>query len=109
MNEEDALKAFAALSQPTRMRILQKLVRAGTAGLAAGDIGREVGARGSAVSFHLSNLENAGLIDSERRSRHIIYTANFPALGQLVTFLLEDCCNNDPAVAASCFTKDGCC
>lgn len=38
MNESQALSALAALSQETRLRIVRRLVQAGTEGMSAGDI-----------------------------------------------------------------------
>ena len=69
----------------------------------------EVGATSSRMSFHLSALENAGLISSTRQSRHIIYVANFENLGGLVSFLLEDCCANHPEVRQCCGLENGPC
>jgi ArsR family transcriptional regulator len=100
MKEKQALDAFAALSQETRLRIVRLLVEAGPDGMPAGAIGEAVGASSSNVSFHLSHLERAGLIDSRREARSIIYSAAYPALGGLIAFLMRDCCKGRPEVCA---------
>jgi DNA-binding transcriptional ArsR family regulator len=92
MNQSQALLSFAALAQETRLAILRKLVRAGTVGLAAGAIAEEVGVSPSNLSFHLKELERAGLIVARREARSIIYSADYAALRGLVQFLMEDCC-----------------
>lgn len=93
MEENQALVAFAAISNQTRLRIIRLLVVAGTDGRQAGAIARELDAAApSRVSFHLRQLERAGLIESRREGRSIIYSATFPALSDLVAFLMHDCC-----------------
>jgi len=92
MDEQRALGAFAALSQETRLRIVRLLVTAGPNGLPAGAIGDAMDASSSRMSFHLSHLENAGLIASRREGRSIIYSATYPALAGLIEFLMRDCC-----------------
>ena len=99
MNETQALNAFAALSQETRLRIVRLLVRAGLEGLSAGAIGKAMdGASSSRMSFHLSHLEHAGLVVSRREGRSIIYSAAFPMLSGLIAFLMRDCCQGHPEV-----------
>jgi DNA-binding transcriptional ArsR family regulator len=99
MNEKKALGAFAALAQETRLRIVRRLVKAGPEGLAAGSIGTAMGgASSSRISFHLSHLEQAGLVTSRRDGRSIIYAAAFPALSALIQFLMRDCCQGRPEV-----------
>ena len=100
MNERQALSAFAALSQEMRLHVLRLLVIADRVGLAAGAIAEVVGASTSNVSFHLKELEQAGLASSRRESRSIIYSAKYETLSGLIRFLLEDCCGGDPAVCA---------
>lgn len=105
MKEIQALDAFAALSQETRLRIVRLLVKTGPEGLPAGAVAEAVDASGSNVSFHLAQLERAGLIQSRRESRSIIYSAVYPALADLIEFLTKDCCQGRPEVcipAASC-------
>lgn len=93
MDEKQALTAFAAIAQETRLRIVRMLVVAGADGMAAGAIARALdGASGPRVSFHLKELEHAGLVESRRDGKSIIYSAIFPALSDLVAFLMHDCC-----------------
>ncbi|WP_395675502.1 ArsR/SmtB family transcription factor [Inquilinus sp.] len=110
MDERQALDAFAALSQETRLRIVRLLVTAGPDGLPAGAIGDAMGATSSRMSFHLSHLEQAGLVTSRRDGRSIIYSATYPALSGLVEFLMRDCCQGHPEVCTPAITAlSSCC
>jgi ArsR family transcriptional regulator, arsenate/arsenite/antimonite-responsive transcriptional repressor len=110
IEEAQALVAFGALSQATRLQMVRTLVVAGPDGLAAGAIGDAVGASASSASFHLSHLERAGLVQSRRESRSIIYSANYDGLAGLVGFLMEDCCQGRPEVCApAAATAVSCC
>lgn len=107
MEETDAINVLGALSQETRLRIVRHLVGCGNEGASAGDIGKVVDATSSRASFHLSALEKAGVITSERRSRSVIYRAEFDLLGNLISFLLNDCCGAHPDIRACCL-GEGC-
>lgn len=101
MDEAQALAAFAALSHETRLRIIRLLVTAGPDGLAAGTIGAAMDkASSSRMSFHLAQLEQAGLVSSRRDGRSIIYSADFASLSGLIAFLMRDCCQGRPEVCA---------
>jgi DNA-binding transcriptional ArsR family regulator len=100
MDERQAILAFAALSQDTRLRIVRLLVRTGPDGMPAGAIAEGVGASSSSASFHLAHLERAGLIRSRREARSIIYSVNPEGLGGLVRFLMHDCCGGRPELCA---------
>lgn len=109
MEEKQALDMLSALSQETRLRVVRYLIQCGKEGSSAGDVGEHVKATSSRASFHLSALENAGVISSERHSRHIIYRANNKNMGELMSFLLNDCCGNHPDIRACCEPDKGCC
>lgn len=109
MDEKQTLKMLAALSQETRLQIVRYLVACGDGGATAGDVGNEVGAASSRASFHLSTLENAGAVMSERRSRNIVYRADVKNLGNMMSFLLNDCCQGHPDIRACCVVEDDCC
>ncbi|ABE40862.1 transcriptional regulator, ArsR family [Rhodopseudomonas palustris BisB5] len=99
MNEDQALKAFAAISNQTRLRIVRLLVVAGASGRSAGSLAETLdGASPSRISFHLNQLEQSGLVQSRREGRSIIYSAIFPTLSDLVAFLMRDCCEGHCAV-----------
>lgn len=100
LDEQQAVSAFGALSQQTRLQMVRALVVAGPHGLPAGAVGETVGASSSSASFHLANLERAGLVQSRREARSIIYSANYEALSALVSFLMMDCCQGRPEVCA---------
>jgi ArsR family transcriptional regulator, arsenate/arsenite/antimonite-responsive transcriptional repressor len=102
MNESQAILSFAALAQDTRLAILRHLIKAGDAGMASGDIAIKVGVSPASMSFHLGQLENAGLLRSQRSSRRIIYSANYDSIGALLAFLMHDCCANDPRILKCC-------
>lgn len=100
MESSSAIDAFSALAQPTRLAIVKLLVRAGQEGVAAGDIAREVAAPPSTLSTHLAILSRAGLIKAQRESRSIIYSMDMDALGGLLVFVVEDCCQGRPEICA---------
>lgn len=95
MNTGKALKAFAALSQETRLAALRLLVTHGRQGMAAGALGESLCIPHNTLSFHLSQLAQAGLVKSEKQGRSIIYYADMNVLQGLVQFLLKDCCAID--------------
>lgn len=100
MREDQALSAFAALSQEHRLRIVRLLVEAGPEGMAAGVLGERLGAGSSKMSFHLSHLEQAGLVRSRRDGRQIIYAVEAATLSGLIAFLMKDCCGGRPEICA---------
>lgn len=109
MEERQALAAFGALSQETRLRILRMLVVAGTDGLAAGAIAEQAEVSASNVSFHLKELERAGLVSPRRDARSIIYSAQYDQISGLIRFLMEDCCSGRPEICAPVVTAAACC
>jgi ArsR family transcriptional regulator len=91
-NEARTVKALAALAQPQRLRAFRALVVAGPAGLTPGVIAEQLGVAPSALSFHLKELANAGLVSSEPRGRNLIYRANFAQMNALLGYLTQHCC-----------------
>jgi DNA-binding transcriptional ArsR family regulator len=92
MDNEGAVVALGALAQEHRLSLFRQLVQAGPEGMAAGAIAEALGIPASSLSFHLSQLQHARLIHSERRSRSILYRADIEALRALMLFLAKDCC-----------------
>ncbi|MGY3489808.1 ArsR family transcriptional regulator [Bradyrhizobium sp. USDA 4011] len=108
MEERQARTAFAALSQETRLRIVRLLVQAGPDGMAAGAIAEAVEVSPSNVSFHLKDLEHAGMIVPRREARSIIYSADFTGLSHLIAFLMKDCCAGHPEICAPALADAWC-
>ncbi|HEU0284704.1 MAG TPA: metalloregulator ArsR/SmtB family transcription factor [Sphingomicrobium sp.] len=92
MRPNNAVEALAALAQEHRLALFRLLVQAGDKGMAAGEIADALGVPNSSLSFHLTQLRNAGLILQERQHRSLIYRANYPAMNTLVAYLMENCC-----------------
>ncbi len=107
MTSDDAIRALAALAQDHRLAIFRLLVRHGPNGLAAGDIGERVGIGPTGASFHLKELERAGLVQATRRGRFILYAFRSEAMRDLLSFLTEDCCQGRPELCGELFVK-GC-
>lgn len=110
MDIDNAIKSFAALSQKTRLKTLQLLVRHESEGLPAGDIARRLSVPHNTMSSHLAVLTRAGWISSQRQSRSIIYRANLNHMKKTLEFLVSDCCADHPMVCEP-FTAslDNCC
>ena len=103
MKSSQALTAFAALAQETRLGILRLLIRIGADGLPAGEIAAKMKVPAPTLSFHIASLQRAGLVKSHRVQRQIIYAPNHEGVRALVSFLLEDCCNGHPEICAGLF------
>lgn len=98
MNSRQAVDALAALAHESRLGVYRLLVEAGPEGLNAGTIASRLKMPPSSMTFHLQNLHRAGLVTQERRSREIIYAADFGAMNGLVGYLTENCCGGNAAV-----------
>lgn len=102
MQKSQALAALAALANEARLDLVRLLIGQGDQGMAAGEIGRSLGLSASLLSFHLSALESAGLIQSRKQARNVIYRVEAGGLGAVISYLLNDCCADHPEVIACC-------
>lgn len=110
MDDLQAITALAALAQPTRLVTFRLLVRKEPDGVPAGELARLVAVPQNTLSAHLAILVRAGLVTGERRSRSIIYRADLGRFGELVLFLLKDCCDGRSDVCAPLFADlTACC
>ncbi|MDA8250746.1 MAG: winged helix-turn-helix domain-containing protein [Rhodospirillales bacterium] len=109
MEETQALSCLAALAHETRLAVFRLLVRQGPSGMAAGDISQQLAVPSPTLSFHLKELERAGLLRATRRHRQIIYATDFAGTRALLDFLMRDCCQGHPELCggmAAC-ARDG--
>ena len=94
MKPTQVIGALGALAHEHRLAIFRLLVGRGPEGLNAGTIAERVGLLPSSLTFHLQNLQRAGLIARRREGRQLIYSADFGAMTALVGYLTENCCGS---------------
>ncbi len=90
MTEPQAQKQvpiLAALAQPTRLLILDRVSGAGPEGVAAGDIARSLRCPASTLSFHLKELSRTGVLEARPEGRFIHYSLRRPALQALAGYI----------------------
>lgn len=95
-----AAARLSALAQGSRLEVFRLLVKAGGDGVPAGEIARSLGITPNTLSAQLTVLANADMVKSRRAGRSIIYTANYGAMGELLLYLMEDCCQGRPEICA---------
>ena len=100
MENEDSVRALAALAHTHRLAVFRLLVGQGPLGLPAGAIAEAVGLAPSSLTFHLHHLHRAGLLTQRRESRQLFYAADFPAMNALVDYLTAHCCGGDATACA---------
>ncbi len=92
MQPDHIVRSLGALAQEHRLAAYRLLVQAGPEGLAAGTLSEALGIPASSLSFHLAQLNHAGLVTQRRVSRSIIYAADYAAMNGLIAYLTENCC-----------------
>ncbi len=68
MENEEAITAFAALAQPTRLDTFRLLVQHEPAGIPAGELARMLDVPQNTMSAHLATLSRAGLVKANVRA-----------------------------------------
>ena len=106
MEEQETVRSLLALGHPLRLRTFRALVVAGHAGMTPGVMAEGLGVGATALSFHLKELSNAGLVTQERDGRNLIYRASFEKINALLGYLTENCCQGDSCEVSS---SSSCC
>jgi DNA-binding transcriptional ArsR family regulator len=91
-----AIAVLSALAQQTRLEIFRLLLKHEPNGVTAGVIAANVGTPHNTISTHLAILVRAGLLQSSRDGRTIVYRADIAGMRALIAFLLNDCCDGHP-------------
>jgi DNA-binding transcriptional ArsR family regulator len=102
MDRSKALAALSALAHETRLDLIRLLTLQGDEGMAAGQIADRLGIAAPRLSFHLSALEQAGLLRSRKVARNVFYSVDTHGIGSTISYLLNDCCADHPEVLAAC-------
>jgi len=103
MNEAAIVASLAALAHEHRLRIFRLLVKQGASGMPAGEIADRVGIGATNTSFHLKELDRAGLLRGTRDGRYIRYAVDVEGMRKLLTYLTEDCCQGRPELCGEAF------
>ena len=112
MHLPDAVDSLSALAHASRLAVYRLLVQAGADGMPAGEIAKAIDVLPNTLSNHLTILGHAGLVQSRRDGRSIIYSADYDRMRDLLGFLVADCCGGRPEICAPLvkLTEDaGCC
>jgi ArsR family transcriptional regulator, arsenate/arsenite/antimonite-responsive transcriptional repressor len=102
MNQQDAVRALAALAQESRLAVFRLLVKRGPDGYAAGEIGERLDIPGPTLSFHLKELTQAGLITQRKQSRYVYYAPAFERMNELLGYLTDYCCTQGNTCPPDC-------
>jgi DNA-binding transcriptional ArsR family regulator len=106
MDKPSAISALGALAQETRLDAYRLLVTQGPEGLPAGVIADRLRVLPASLTFHLKELQHAGLITQRRLGRQLIYAAEYGAMNQLLAYLTENCCGRGASCAPDCNPAD---
>ena len=92
MKLEIAARQLESLGNPLRLKLYRALVRAGQDGLPVGTLQAKLDIAGSTLSHHIRHLREAGLISQERQATTLICRENYPAMNDLLGYLVDECC-----------------
>jgi ArsR family transcriptional regulator, arsenate/arsenite/antimonite-responsive transcriptional repressor len=106
MEKKGAIAALGALAQETRLDVFRLLVTQGPTGLPAGMIAERLDVLPASLTFHLKELQHAGLITQRRLGRQLIYAAEYGAMTDLLAYLTENCCGRGESRAPACDPAD---
>ena len=81
------------------------MVKRGASGLPAGEIADRVGISPTNMSFHLKELDRAGLLHATREGRYVRYAVHVEGMRRLLSYLTEDCCQGRPELCGEAFAS----
>jgi DNA-binding transcriptional ArsR family regulator len=93
MKSADVIQALFALAQESRLAIFRLLVKRGPGGFTPGELAERIEIPAPTLSFHLKELQRAGLLTVRREGRYLHYGADFAAMQSVIGFLTEKCCS----------------
>ncbi len=92
MKSTDVVVGLSALAQESRLALFRLLVKRGPEGFTPSQLADKLDVPGPTLSFHLKELQRAGLIEARREGRFLFYSPNFPRMNDLIGFLTDNCC-----------------
>ena len=91
MKTLEVVDSLAALAQASRLVLLRMLVKRGKEGCTPSQLAETLDIPAPTLSFHLKELQRAGLIQARRDGRFLFYSPNFSRLNELIGFLAANC------------------
>lgn len=88
----EIVRSLAALAHESRLAVFRILVKRGPEGFTPSELAAQLGVSASTLSFHLKELQSAGLVSARRASRFLFYRANFDRIDELLGYLTDQCC-----------------
>lgn len=110
MKSTDVVASLAALAQESRLALFRLLVKRGPEGHTPTELSEKLEVPAPTLSFHLKELQRAGLIDARRDGRYLFYSPNFSHMKQLLGFLTHNCCalaDNEAGSSCAPASADG--
>jgi len=98
MKLETAALILDKIGNPTRLKIVRLLVRAGDEGLAVGAIQKKLKIPNSTLTHHIAQLKYADLIRQERYQSTLYCKMEYERLSKLVDYLTEECCLDEASI-----------
>ena len=95
---ENMAAIFAAMGQPSRLKIVRLLLSAHPQGLPAGEIQQELGISASTLSHHLDKLRQVGIVTAAKDRQWIWYSVQADSLKSIMDFLFEECCTRTQVI-----------
>lgn len=96
MEKDHAVSIFESLASGVRLDIYRLLVRAGPAGMVAGELSAALDVPPSNLSFHLKALTYTKLLSVEQEGRYQRYRANISLMAEVIAYLTAECCSGHP-------------
>jgi DNA-binding transcriptional ArsR family regulator len=98
MKLDTAALILSKIGNPTRLKIVRLLVKAGDQGMPVGAIQKKLGIPGSTLTHHITHLKNAGLIRQQRAQATLFCIMEYERLNQLINYLTDECCVDNTAI-----------
>ena len=98
MKLDTAALILSKIGNPTRLKIVRLLVKAGDQGMPVGAIQKKLHIPGSTLTHHINHLKNAGLIRQQRAQATLFCIMEYDRLNQLVNYLTDECCVDNSAI-----------
>jgi DNA-binding transcriptional ArsR family regulator len=107
MKQPNVVAALSALAQDSRLSVYRLLVKRGPDGFTPTDIAEKLDVPAPTLSFHLKELQRAGLLKVRREGRCLFYSPDFGNMSELIGFLNDNCCSlADEGCGPSCASAE---